>query len=72
MSQSVRMITPSTTLKTEGQQMNGNNSPLEHLASALISFALGVTATVSLALYSRWLQGRALRDVDADADGRSR
>jgi len=52
--------------------MNGNNSPLEHLASALISFALGVTATVSLALYSRWLQGRALRDVDADADGRSR
>ena len=39
--------------------MNGNSSPLEHLASTLISFALGVTATVSLGLYSRWLQGRA-------------
>lgn len=46
-------------MKTEGLQMNGNSSPLEHLASTLISFALGVTATVSLALYSRWLQGRA-------------
>ena len=38
--------------------MNGNNSPLEHLAASLISFALGVTATVSLALYTRWLKNR--------------
>lgn len=50
--------------------MNGNNSPLEHLASMVISFALGVTATISLALYSRWLQRRAKRE--ADVDGRFR
>lgn len=50
--------------------MNGTKSPLEHLVSTVTSIALGVTATVSIALYSRWLQHRAKRD--ADVDGRFR
>jgi len=36
--------------------MNGNSSPLEHLAASLICFALGVAATLSLALYGRCLK----------------
>jgi hypothetical protein len=46
--------------------MNGNGSPLEHLAT-LISLTFGVSATVFLSLYSRWLERRALEKGAPDS-----
>jgi len=47
--------------------MNGNNSPLEHLAAFAIVFALGVISTLSMTAYG----ARKAKQAAVVADRRS-
>lgn len=47
--------------------MNGNNSPLEHLAAFAIVFAMGVISTLAMTAYS----ARKAKQATVVADRRS-